>query len=400
VKRRGAQRPSEDRGAQRPAEDRSAETLEARLALADRLIRHGGLAEARVVLEAVLARAAGNRSAAAMLKAVSARQGDWNALRRDLERELEQFQGPLRDFEEASLRLLFGEFERGWALYESRLRVPGLIEPERRFREPAWQGGPFPGRTLLLHWEQGFGDTLMFLRYAPRVKALGGTVVVAAQRELADLAGTCAGVDRVVPHGDPLPPFDLQASLLSLPRLLGTTMESIPADIPYLDVPARVPSRTALAEALAAGGGKVRVGLAWAGRPTHLRDAERSIDPALLAPLADLPGVAWYGFQLGDPRLPLPGMVPLGPLLGSFSDTAYALSGMDLVISVDTALVHLAGALGVPTLVLLAFGPDFRWLLERADSPWYPSLRLYRQPVPGDWATVLRQVVRDLRSDA
>jgi hypothetical protein len=332
-----------------------------------------------------------------MLKAVSARQGDWAALRRDFERELGTFQGPLRDYEEACMRLLYGEFGPGWRLYEARRKVPGLVDPVRAFPQPAWDGTPFPGRTLLLHWEQGFGDTLMFLRYASRAKALGGRVLLLAQRELADLAGTCAGIDQVLAEGADLPPFDLQASLLSLPALLGTTLESIPAEVPYLDVPGRVPNRGSLAEVLAASAGQVRVGLAWSGRPTHKRDAERSLDPALLAPLAELPGVAWHSFQRDDPRRPLPGMVSLGPLLSSFSDTAYALSGMDLVVSVDTALVHLAGALGVPALVLLPFGPDFRWLLHRADSPWYPTLRLYRQPLPGDWGSVLAAVCRDLR---
>ena len=372
--------------------------LDGRLALADRLIRQGDLAQARVVLEAALALAPRHRTALGMLKHAAAMQGDWNLLRKDLERELDTFSGPQRDWEESHLRLLFGEFARGWALNEARVRVPGLITPVRQFTQPAWQGEPFPGRTVLLHWEQGFGDTLMFLRYVPMVKALGGRVVLAVQRELADLAATCGGADQVVPHPDPLPPFDLQASLFSLPRVFGTELHSIPAGIPYLDVPARVPNRQALAEVLAGSAGKVRVGLVWAGRPAHPRDAERSLDPGLLAPLAALPGVAWHSFQIGAPRpVPLPDLRVLAPLLSNFSDTAYALSGMDLVLAVDTALVHLAGALGVPALVLLAFAPDFRWLLDRDDSPWYPSLRLYRQPVPGAWAPVLQRVLRDLQ---
>jgi hypothetical protein len=220
-----------------------------------------------------------------------------------------------------------------------------------------------------------------------------------AQKELAGLAGTCPGVDQVLTIDDPIPPFDLLAPLLSLPRIFRTGLASIPCEVPYLDVPPQVPNRQAIAQVLAGSHGRVRVGVSWAGSATHTRDAERSLPPGAFAPLAALTGVAWHSFQLGrDDAPPLPGLVHLGPLLQNFSDTAYALSGMDLVITVDTALTHLAGAMGIPTLVLLAFGPDFRWMLERADSPWYPSLRLYRQPVPGDWDSVFRAVARDLSS--
>ena len=371
--------------------------IEARLALAHCLIRRGDPAQARTVLEEALARSPRNREAARLLKHLSAMAGDWTRLRRDMERELEGFSGPEREHEAAHLRLLFGELAPGWAANEARLRVPGLIQPVRRFTQPAWQGLPFPGSTLLLHWEQGFGDTLMFVRYAPLVKALGGRVLVSVQPELADLVATCPGVDQVVPHGEPLPPFDLQLSLVSLPHVFQTGLETIPADIPYLDLPELIPNRQAIGAALAGSRSRTRIGVAWAGNPGHQRDAERSLDPGALAPLATLPGVAWYGFQVGrEATLPLPEAVALGPLLGTFSDTAYALSGMDLVITVDTALLHLAGALGVPALALLPFCPDFRWLLHRSDSPWYPSVRLYRQPAPGDWTSVIREVVRDL----
>jgi hypothetical protein len=367
-----------------------------RLALAEGLIRSGDLAQARVVLDQALAQEPGNVAAARMLKVVSARQGDWVELRKDMERELAGYGGPRHDYDEAHLRLLWGEWPRGWELYESRLLVPGLVGPERQFSQPRWRGEPFPGRTLLLHWEQGFGDTLMFVRYAARVKALGGRVLLLAQPELAGLAATCPGVDQVV-TGEDLPPFDLQISLLSLPEVFRTGLDSIPGEIPYLNVPDRVPHRQAIAETLAASAGKTRVGIVWAGSPGHQRDRERSLPAGALAPLGGLPGVAWHSFQLGPAsQNPLPGLVSLAPLLADFSDTAYALSGMDLVIAVDTALVHLAGALGIPVLLLSAFGPDFRWLLHRSDSPWYPTVRLYRQPVPGDWATVIGQVLGDL----
>lgn len=370
-----------------------------RLDAAEALVRQGRVDQAARAVAPILAKEPGNRRAWQLMRAIAARRGDWTALQGVLEREIRLAPpGDQRDFDEGHLRLLFGDLPRGWDLFEARLRLPALQAPWWSDR-PRWTGEPFPGRTLLLQWEQGLGDTLMFVRYAARAKALGGRVVVLAQRPLADLVATCPGVDQVVAHLDPVPPHDLQVPLLSLPALFRTDLASIPADIPYLDLPARVPNQGAIAEVLAASVGRVRVGLAWGGSPTHLRDAERSIPPAALAPLGTLPGVAWHSFQLGRQDAPaLPGLVPLGPLLSTFSDTAYALSGMDLVITVDTALAHLAGAMGIPTLVLLAFGPDFRWLLHRADSPWYPSLRLYRQPLPGAWEPVVARVLADLAS--
>ena len=185
--------------------------------------------------------------------------------------------------------------------------------------------------------------------------------------------------------------------MLSLPHRFGTDLDSIPCEVPYLDVPDQVPNRLAIRQPwppLRAG-----PGWAWPGpeAPKHPRDQERSLPASALAPLGGLPGVAWHSFQIEPGSAPpLPGLVDLAPLLANFSDTAYALSGMDLVITVDTALAHLAGALGIPALVLLAFGPDSRWLLHRPDSPWYPSLRLYRQPRPGDWDPVLEALARDL----
>jgi hypothetical protein len=302
----------------------------------------------------------------------------------------------LRAYEEAHARLRAGDLARGWELYEARLGDIGQKKIQWRFTKPRWNGEPFPGRTLLLHWEQGFGDTLMFVRFAAQAKALGGRVVLVAQKDLAELAGTCPGVDEVVPHLGRLPPYDLQLPLLSLPSVFRTGLGSIPAAVPYLDVPERVPNRAALAAALAASTGKVRIGLVWAGSPVHGRDQERSIPAPALAPLAALPGVAWHSFQMGPEPPPWPGMVALAPWLRNFSDTAYALSGMDLVITVDTAVAHLAGAMAIPTLLLLPFAPDFRWMLERQDSPWYPTMRLYRQSRPGDWGPAVQHLARDL----
>jgi tetratricopeptide (TPR) repeat protein len=308
---------------------------------------------------------------------------------------------PWAAFRRGHLDLLFARMPEGWLGYEARLRAPGLMRVERPFTQPRWGGKPFPGRTLLLHWEQGFGDTLMFVRYAPLVKALGGRVILLVQPALARLVATCPGIDEVISEGAPLPPFDLHLHLLSLPAILRTDLASIPREVPYLDVPEGVPHREPLAEALATAEGATRVGLVWAGNPTHKYDAIRSIPVAALQPLADLPGVVWFSFQVGMSEPPdLPGLVSLAPLLGDFSDTAYALSGMDLVITVDTAVAHLAGALGIPTLLLLCSSPDFRWMLQREDSPWYPSLRIYRQHTQGDWKAVIAQVVHELGDPA
>lgn len=306
------------------------------------------------------------------------------------------------DFEESLMHLLFGNLLLGWARYEARLMVSGELRLKKRaFAQPAWQGEPFVGKTLLLWSEQGLGDTLMFIRYLPLVKALGGRVILETWPALVEVSQTCQGADRVVPMHAPCPSFDLQASLLSLPHILQTDLASIPAEVPYLDVPDAVPNRQALLEHLGLAGDSTRIGLVWAGSPGHVRDFERSVPASSLAPLAALSGVAWFSFQLGRSELPpLPNLISLAPFLKNFSDTAYALSGMDLLITVDTAVAHLAGALGIPTLLLLAFQPDFRWLLGREDSPWYPSLRLYRQTAYGDWESVLRQVVSDLAQES
>jgi len=376
---------------------RQPQSMDALLVLGKCLLSKGDLAQGKAVLQKIIREGPRQRIDPERLTQASILAGGWAAIRIHLEQALQGYSGPRRDYEEAHIRLLFGEMPLGWDLYESRLKAPGMSVPERHFSEPRWNGEPFPGKTLLLHFEGGFGDTVMFIRYASRVKALGGRVLLTVQGPLADLAGTCRGVDQVIPYLDPLPPFDLQLSLLSLPQVFGTDLDSIPAEIPYLDVPAEVSSRRPIAELLAAAAGKVKVGIAWSGNNSFKNNVNRSMRAEVLAPLAALPGVAWHSFQVwGEQAAPLPGMVALKPLLRNFSDTAYALSGMDLVVTVDTALAHLAGALGIPTLVLLPFQPDFRWLVDRASSPWYPTVRLYRQPVPQNWGTVVQNVLADL----
>ena len=321
--------------------------------------------------------------------------------------EIDRFRGvspgsAFLDFEQSLKDLLFGNMPLGWDRYEARLRVAQELRlKERIFAQPAWRGESFVGKTLLLWAEQGLGDALMFIRYIPLVKALGSRVILEIWPALVELSATCEGVDQVVSTQTPHPPFDLQASLVSLPSIFRTELASIPADVPYLDVPDQVPHRQELLEQLAMGRNGTRIGLVWAGSPGHVRDFERSLPATALASLAALSGVTWYSFQLGRKESPpLPNLISLAPYLKNFSDTAYALSGMDLLITVDTAVAHLAGALGIPTLLLLPFQPDFRWLLEREDSPWYPSVRLFRQPVYGDWDSVVQQVISALTQDS
>jgi len=372
--------------------------VDARIALIECLIWGARLELAEQELQRVIQQEPGNLQAHQFLGHILHRLARWPELEREIERYLKLDPSNLYiEYERGFLSLLFGDLPQGWRRYEARFQVPGLVGPKRDFPQPRWNGEPFPGKTLLLHYEQGFGDTIQFVRFAPRVKALGGRVILAAQAQLAELVATCAGLDEVIPHGVPLPSFDLQLPLLSLPYVLGIELEDIPADVPYLDIPPRVPNAERIAERLAESEGKTRIGLVWAGHSIHKNDRVRSAPPACLAPLGALPEVAWHSFQLGsDEMAPLPGIISLAPHLADFSDTAYALSGMDLVLSVDTVVAHLAGALGIPTLLMVPYSPDWRWLLEREDSPWYPTLRIYRQPAPGDWDGLVRRMLEDL----
>lgn len=373
--------------------------LEGHLGLGTACMQHGDPTLARQSLERALLLAPADEQTHRTLIQALGQAGDWAAVKNVWEHLVDAaFQGRERMWERSILRLLFAELPEAWELYEARFQIPDLVKPARDFPQPRWSGEPFPGRTLLLHWEQGLGDTAMFVRYASMVKARGGRVLLEAQRPIADLMATCPGLDAVIAHGDPLPPFDLQLPLLSLPHVFRTTLDTIPAPIPYLDVPANVPSLEALRERMASADGRARVGLVWAGSAIHMRDKGRSIPAPLLEPLAGLSGVQWFSLQRErSGELSWPGMVSLGDLLSNFSDTAYVLSGLDLLITVDTAVAHIAGAMGVPVLLLVSFIPDWRWMLQREDSPWYPNLRIYRQPRPQEWGQVITRLVRDLR---
>jgi cytochrome c-type biogenesis protein CcmH/NrfG len=293
-----------------------------------------------------------------------------------------------------------GMFPEGWWEYEWRWRWDKFADRPRGFSQPQWRGEPLEGACILLHAEQGFGDAIQFARYAPLVAARGGTVILEVDRRLVRLMDTLPGVTTLVARGEALPAFDWQCPLMSLPLACGTTLATIPHTVPYLTPRHESPDVFGAAAA-----GVTRVGLVWAGSPAHLRDQRRSIDIDLFAPLTRLPGLQWYSLQKGSPALtlvtPQPGLhlVDLAPAIHDFADTAALVASLDLVITVDTSVAHLVGALGKPVWILVPNPADWRWLLDREDSPWYPTARLFRQRTPGQWAPVVDQVREALGRD-
>jgi hypothetical protein len=285
--------------------------------------------------------------------------------------------------------LLTAEFDEGWQEYEWRFAVAHY---DRKFDRPSWTGEPLGGRSILIHAEQGFGDALQFVRYVPSVAERGGRVVLETPEPLVRLARTVAGVSQVVARGDRLPAFDCHCPLLSLPRVFKTNLSTIPSAVPYLSAPAG--SSAGWAEWIPTTPG-LRVGIVWAGTTVG------AIDLRLLQPLWELDRVSWFSLQVGERSGDISSLAgakiaDLSPCITDFAETAAAVCRLDLVISVDTAVAHLAGALGRPTWVLLRHPPEWRWLLEREDSPWYPTARLFRQRKEGDWPEVVREVAATL----
>jgi len=293
--------------------------------------------------------------------------------------------------------LSLGEYPRGWPEFEWRWGLNGM--PRRQFPRPAWDGAPLEGRTILLHAEQGMGDTIQFIRYARLVRDCGGKVLVACQRPLLRILEGTPGIDQVVEWGGPLPDFDVHCALMSLPGVFGTRLETIPADVRYLAAdPALVAQWRRQLDPIAG----LKVGICWAGNPEQPNDGNRSTRLVRFAPLAQVPGVHLVGLQVGPAReqvREVAGAWPLtdlGGRLDDFAVTAAVIANLDLVVSIDSAVAHLAGALGAPAWVALSFAPDWRWLLEREESPWYPTARLFRQARPGDWDDVFRRIAAAL----
>lgn len=293
----------------------------------------------------------------------------------------------------ASVRLMLGDYAGGWEDYEDRWSAPGCTIDSRVFDRPRWRGEEGGGRTILLFAEQGFGDTVQFCRYAPAVAARGWRVTLEVQPPLVDLLRASFDGIAVVPRGPVTPPHDVQCPLMSLPRVFGTRLETVPAVVPYLRAD---PERAARARTRL--GPDFNVGLVWAGSPTQANDINRSLPLEALRPLLAVPGVRFFSVQKvprpGDAAIlaGLPAVTDLGPELGDFADTAAVLQALDLLITVDTSVAHVAGALGRAVWVALTCVPDWRWLLERNDSPWYPTARLFRQTRRGDWEGVVRRI--------
>ncbi len=305
--------------------------------------------------------------------------------------------------------LLSGNLKDGWREYEWRFQLPAQnnIYPFR-YGVPRWDGSSFKGRRLLVHDEQGFGDTLQFLRYLPMVKALGGTVILEVRRQLLKLVKHAAGFDDLIARssdGHPPLEFDMYIPLMSLPFVFGTNLASIPAPVPYLATDVELTRRWAQKLATIPG---FKVGICWQGNPAHQADRWRSVPLKFFTPLAAIPDIQLISLQKKhglDQLSDLPAgvsIIDFGPELdevnGVFMDSAAMMKNLDLVIASDTAIAHLAGALGAPVWLILPAVPEWRWLMARNDSPWYPTMRLFRQTKPGEWATAFNQINAALKT--
>ncbi len=304
-------------------------------------------------------------------------------------------------FSKAFLLLLRGDYAEGWKEYEWRWRIDAFNASARRFPQPVWDGRRLPGGTTLIHGETGFGDMLQFVRYAPLVAERCAAVVLECQPALKSLLQDFGGVRQVVAQGEPLPSFTAHIPLIKLPGIFGTTLVNVPWQGPYIHAdPQRVAQWRALVESGDAT--DLKVGLVWAGNPANWGDRNRSIALGVLAPLARVPRATFYSLQIGaagaEAGSPPAGMklVDHTARIRDFADTAALISLLDIVITIDTSVAHLAGSMGVPTWVLLTFSPDWRYHLERSDNPWYPTMRLFRQPYDGDWADAIDRVVDEL----
>lgn len=308
----------------------------------------------------------------------------WEAHRRAINIEPEN---PDFHWNLAMTLLLAGEYEQGWAEYEWRHRRNDATN----LRGAPWQGEELNGKTLFLAAEQGAGDAIQFVRYAPALAAQGAEIILQVHTNLQKLFETLEGITQVITQNDTLPSFDFQASLMSLPYLLYDTFETLESKVPYLSVPADVKC------SLSPSSGNRRIGLVWAGNPEHSNDHNRSCPFDQLMPLFELPDIDWISLQ-NEPSVHTgASIIDLSAQLNCFADTAAIMAQLDLIISVDTATAHLAGALGCPVWLMLPYSPDWRWLTDRTDSPWYPSARLYRQPKPGDWHSVINAITNDLK---
>ncbi len=369
------------------------ESADARNNQGSMLFARGRLAEARACFERAIALDADVALSHSNLGAVLLAQNEIDAALASYERAIALDPADAAaPWYKAAVLLLRGDFEQGWALYERRLQKADFKDTYYRFPQLAWRGQQaIAGQRLLVHSEQGLGDVIQFCRYLPLVGLLGAEIVFEVPAPLVSLISTLRCEMTVIAKGQPRPAFDAYCPVMSLPFVFRTTPETIPARTPYLFAD---PAEVARRRAALGPRERVRVGLVWSGSTTHLNDLNRSLRLATLGPLLDLP-VEWHSLQKevrADDAAVLArdGRIRShGDEIRDFSDTAALAECMDLVISVDTSVAHLAGAIGRPLWILLPHVPDYRWMLERADSPWYPTARLFRQPALGDWASVV-----------
>lgn len=298
----------------------------------------------------------------------------------------------LAGYGRATSLLAMGRLTEGFRAY-NQWRFPD-IKP-RQFTQPEWQGESIPGGTLFLYAEQGFGDALQYIRFVPQIRERAGKVILECRPELKALFARCAGADVVIARGEAVPPFDCFTSLPSLPGILGVTLSTIPSQVPYV----KISSAGQLPPAPA---GQLKTGVVWAGSPAHHNDAARSLRLEQFAPILQVPGVAFYSLQLPVPPADealfrsMANLRDLSGQLAGFLETASAVAELDLIITVDTSVAHLAGAMAKPVWTLIPFAPDWRWLMEREDTPWYPTMRLFRQQKRGQWQPVIARVVEAL----
>jgi tetratricopeptide (TPR) repeat protein len=292
---------------------------------------------------------------------------------------------------------LKGDLAGGFELYENRLAMGEIPYPN--FRQPPWRDQDLRGKTIAVVAEQGLGDTIMFVRFMPQLKQRGARTMLFCAPELDALLTTVEGVDAVHRNDQQAAPFDYHVPLLSLGERLAITLDTIPAKVPYVRANAAKSSRWR--EKLSRYPG-LKVGLVWAGSAKHKSDRKRSMALINLRMLASAADVTFFSLQKGpaasqakDPPRGLK-LVDLGTDLTDFTETAAVIANLDLVIAVDTSVVHLAGAMATPVWTMLAYEPDWRWMLQRSDSPWYPTMKLFRQPSPGDWQRVVQQVATEL----
>lgn len=292
--------------------------------------------------------------------------------------------------------LLTGNFREGWRQYEWRKGIEDLQYLRTKFPQPIWDGSDIVGKPLLILGEQGFGDVIQFIRYMPLVAKRKAELIVVCHKELSSLLKNMKDISQVLTYGEKLPYFDIYCHLLSLPYIFDTSIESIPADVPYISVDAAIIQKWR--NRLQHDNSGLKIGLVWAGNPGYKQSRYRNCFLDNFFPLAKFENVSFYSLQKGGESSQannLPKNMKFYDYteeINDFSDTAAFIYNLDLVISVDTAVAHLTGALGKPVWTLIPYAPDWRWMLNRTDSPWYPTMRLFRQPSTGDWRSVISDV--------